>query len=185
MPPTLDRTWYNTLIDDDGSGLTGSSWDKADVDALMDAVDTAFATLQNAQDWTSYTPTLTNITISNGTVVGRYRQMGKHVEFFVVITLGSGSSMGSDPRVTIPVQMSSTFAVNSSSPIGQAALLDAGVASYMGTCRPVSDTSVRASLLTVSSSVVVPSAIDATTPFAWGSGDVLMIRGSYEAAAAL
>jgi hypothetical protein len=39
----LDRTWYNSLIDDDGSGLTGSVWDKADVDALMDAIDTEFA----------------------------------------------------------------------------------------------------------------------------------------------
>lgn len=35
----LDRTWYNTLVDDDGSGLVGSVWDKADVDALMDAID--------------------------------------------------------------------------------------------------------------------------------------------------
>ena len=35
----LDRTWYNTLVDDDGSNTVGSVWDKADVDALMDAVD--------------------------------------------------------------------------------------------------------------------------------------------------
>jgi hypothetical protein len=39
----LDRTWYNSLVDDDGSGLTGSVWDKADVDALMDAVDAELA----------------------------------------------------------------------------------------------------------------------------------------------
>jgi hypothetical protein len=39
----LDRTWYDTLIDDDGSGTTGSIWDKADVDSLMDAVDTEIA----------------------------------------------------------------------------------------------------------------------------------------------
>jgi hypothetical protein len=39
----LDRTWYNTLVDDDGSGITGSVWDKADVDALMDAVDAEIA----------------------------------------------------------------------------------------------------------------------------------------------
>jgi hypothetical protein len=35
----IDRTWYNTLVDDDGSGLTGSVWDKADVDSLIKAVD--------------------------------------------------------------------------------------------------------------------------------------------------
>ena len=35
----LDRTAYDLLVDDSGSGLDGSSWDKADVDALMDAID--------------------------------------------------------------------------------------------------------------------------------------------------
>jgi hypothetical protein len=35
----LDRTWYNALVDDDGSGLTGSVWDKADIKNLLDSVD--------------------------------------------------------------------------------------------------------------------------------------------------
>jgi hypothetical protein len=39
----LDRTWYNTLVDDDGTNTVGSVWDKTDVDALMDAVDAALA----------------------------------------------------------------------------------------------------------------------------------------------
>lgn len=37
----LDRTWYNTLVDDDGSALTGTPWDKSAVDSLMDAIDAA------------------------------------------------------------------------------------------------------------------------------------------------
>ena len=37
----LDRTWYNTLVDDDGSNTVGTPWNKAAVDALMDAVDAA------------------------------------------------------------------------------------------------------------------------------------------------
>jgi hypothetical protein len=45
----LDRTWYNTLVDDDGSGLTGSVWDKTDVDSLMDAIDAEFARLIQAR----------------------------------------------------------------------------------------------------------------------------------------
>lgn len=48
MPTTtLDRTWYNTLVDDDGTNTTGSVWDKADVDSLMDAVDAVFAAAFN------------------------------------------------------------------------------------------------------------------------------------------
>lgn len=45
----LDRTWYNSLIDDDGSGMTGSVWDKADVDSLMDAVDAELARIQQGR----------------------------------------------------------------------------------------------------------------------------------------
>jgi hypothetical protein len=56
----LDRTWYNTLLDDDGSGMTGSVWDKADVDSLMDAVDAEIARMDAAAlkvltgTWTPY-----------------------------------------------------------------------------------------------------------------------------------
>lgn len=53
----LDRTWYNALVDDDGSGLTGSVWDKADVDALMDAVDAEIARI-DAPPGAFWTPTL-------------------------------------------------------------------------------------------------------------------------------
>src|SRR4026208_48484 len=35
----LDRTWYNSLTDDDGSNLVGTLWNKAAVHSLMDAVD--------------------------------------------------------------------------------------------------------------------------------------------------
>ena len=39
MANPLDRTWYTTLVDDDGSGNVGTVWNKAAVDSLMDAVD--------------------------------------------------------------------------------------------------------------------------------------------------
>lgn len=43
MATTISRTWYDTLVDDSGSGTDGSVWDKADVDSLLDAVDAIFA----------------------------------------------------------------------------------------------------------------------------------------------
>jgi hypothetical protein len=42
MATTISRVWYNSLIDDDGSGTTGSICDKADVDSLLDAIDLIF-----------------------------------------------------------------------------------------------------------------------------------------------
>ena len=47
----LDRTWYNTLVDDSGDGISGSVWDKADVDSLMDAVDLEFSRTPTWQSW--------------------------------------------------------------------------------------------------------------------------------------
>ena len=45
MANPLDRTWYNTLVDDDGSGTTGTIWNKAAVDGLLDSVDASLATV--------------------------------------------------------------------------------------------------------------------------------------------
>lgn len=43
MATTISRTWYDTLQDDSGSGTDGSIWDKADVDAMLDAIDAMLA----------------------------------------------------------------------------------------------------------------------------------------------
>jgi hypothetical protein len=52
----LDRTWYDTLINDDGSNTTGTVWNKAAVDSLMDAVDASLATVAPLAS-----PTLTGV----------------------------------------------------------------------------------------------------------------------------
>jgi len=49
----LDRTWYNSLVDDDGSGMTGSVWDKADVNSLMNAIDAEIARLDAPHQYVS------------------------------------------------------------------------------------------------------------------------------------
>jgi hypothetical protein len=43
MAGPIDRTWFNTLIDDDGSGTVGTIWNKAQVDGLLDSVDASLA----------------------------------------------------------------------------------------------------------------------------------------------
>jgi len=35
----VDRTWFNSLVDDDGSNTVGTLWNKAAVDGLLDSVD--------------------------------------------------------------------------------------------------------------------------------------------------
>jgi hypothetical protein len=73
MPP-INRTWYNTLVNDDGSGLTGSIWDKEDVNQLIIATDAAIAGVEPG--WVDYTLTLYaggGGTISSPGAYGRYR----------------------------------------------------------------------------------------------------------------
>jgi len=92
----LDRTWYNTLVDDDGSGMTGSVWDKADVDALMDATDAELARIDGAYGMTqAWTPT---IYLSSGEQIGvsnnasAFWVVGKLVFIRLYCTVGVGLS---------------------------------------------------------------------------------------------
>jgi len=39
MPPPIDRTWWNNLVDDDGSGTVGTIWKKSVIAGLLDAID--------------------------------------------------------------------------------------------------------------------------------------------------
>lgn len=45
----LDRTWFNALVDDDGSNTVGTVWNKTQIDALLDSVDAA---LPQVGTWT-------------------------------------------------------------------------------------------------------------------------------------
>lgn len=61
----LDRSWYNALVDDDGSGMTGSVWDKADIKNLLDSIDAELARIQkNRAPWTPTIQTAEGATCS-------------------------------------------------------------------------------------------------------------------------
>jgi hypothetical protein len=45
MAPPLNRSWFDQLIDDDGSGTVGTVWNKTQVDGLLDTIDASLAGL--------------------------------------------------------------------------------------------------------------------------------------------
>lgn len=53
--------------------------------------------------WTSFTPTFTNITIGNGTLACSYTQIGKLVVARIHFKLGTTSTVGTTPTITLPV----------------------------------------------------------------------------------
>jgi len=52
--------------------------------------------------WTAYTPTLTNVTTGNGTLTGKYLQVGDIVWFTVQFVLGTTSAVSGDVTITLP-----------------------------------------------------------------------------------
>lgn len=58
--------------------------------------------------WTSWTPTLVNAALGNGTFTCKYIQFGKTVFFEFVFLLGSTSTVGTAPTFTLPVTSAAT-----------------------------------------------------------------------------
>jgi len=132
--------------------------------------------------WAAWTPTLTNLTLGNGTVTARYVQSGKTVDFYVKIVLGSTSSVGTEPRVTWPVTPANTTAA-------QNALInyvyeDSGLSRYYGASDPItnSTTEFRFCVQNASATYVYSTQITSSIPISWGTGDTFYAMGTYEAA---
>ena len=129
--------------------------------------------------WLSYTPSWTTSgtapALGNGTITGKYKQIGKTIFVRVHLSLGSTSTTGTGNfRFTLPITASSSDGV-----VMPATFLDNGVNWYMGTvtCAYDGSTSYVVPLTSASPS----GAVTASVPFTWATGDALTFNGSYEA----
>jgi len=129
--------------------------------------------------WTTWSPTLTNLTLNNGTQIAKYRQVGKTVDFIWSFVLGSTSTVGTSPAFTLAVAPSTNWAISGDTvfPV-MVKVIDAGVGHYDGEAR-LSGSTVT---LFYKSSVSAVSNITATVPMTWGTGDALSVNGTYYAA---
>lgn len=160
----------------------GSSWvEVSDLDNT-NAFPAAASDLNNffgAWD-TSWTPTFGNVTIGNGTVTGRYVQVGKIVIYYAEFALGSTSAITGDITLTLPVTRASArggiFTAQAVDNGGQ------GIYSF--------ETVPNTALLNVillraelsSGTYGRPTAASSTVPFTWGNTDGFWSNGLYEAA---
>lgn len=126
--------------------------------------------------WTSYTPTLTNITQGNGTVDARYINPGKLVVFQIRFTFGSTSSFSGRPTFTVPVSTRSALWGLSSTAFDTSAS-----AWYPVVAINTSGSAVAAFCWPTTAGNALRD-VNATTPMTWASGDILTIIGAYEAA---
>ncbi len=126
--------------------------------------------------WTSYTPTwtasVTNPVLNNGTIDGRYKQVGKIVHFYINILMGSTTTFGAgDWRVSLPVTAQNNFNV-----IANAMYLDNTIQWYEGSAFNAFTGST-----TTLTMYYTNTTVSNISPFNWASGDYLVITGAYEA----
>ena len=131
--------------------------------------------------WATWTPTYSNITVGNGTVVARYVQHGKTILCDFTFTLGSTSSIGTSPTITLPVTATSQYVADRTN-VGGSQMRDTGTATYLGTVY-LPDTTHMSTLASNSSGTYLSgSPVTASVPFTWTTGDILYLRAVYEAA---
>jgi hypothetical protein len=130
----------------------------------------------------AWSPTLSGITIGNGTIIARYQELGqKFVAVRVEITLGSSSSVTGAIKVGLPFPAS-----NSGSQELSASLWDIGSSVYAGAgFLPAGSSDVNILFLFASSGVnyrVIRVTATNTGPFTWAAGDRINLQGVYERA---
>lgn len=121
--------------------------------------------------WTSYTPTVGNWTVNNGTLAAALMQAGKLTTFRIKLTLGTTTVVSGSPTFTLPVNATAARTVN-----GLVMMWDDSATSYFGGWAFNSS----ASTLVVRSDA--SASLSTTVPFTWANLDVLLITGTYEAA---
>lgn len=183
---TADVSDYNTPITTIVNEMNGNI-DNANIKsaAAIDFAKIAGGSSSALGAWQDWTPTLTGITIGNGTVVAKYIQIGKTVHFRLSITFGGTSSASGGIAVTLPVT-SATYLANT--PIGTATMTDSGSGNYMGHTHISTEAGAAStSKMTIfygiaSTTNLTAGVVSATAPFSFGNSDIITMTGTYEAA---
>lgn len=130
----------------------------------------AFATYVPAWGSTGAAPAL-----NNGTIAGRYIQVGKLVFFKIILTIGSTSTFGTAAwKFTLPV--AAAAAVASQNVLVRSVDVSTSAVYHQG----ANVESVSGAIPSTFASPV--TYYDGAVPFAWATGDTLEISGTYEAA---
>jgi hypothetical protein len=130
--------------------------------------------------WKAYTPTLSGITLNNGTLDFKFCQIGKTVHVRGLITFGTTTALTTTVDLGCPVtavnypfaQVIGNFCTYSS--------LFAGAMVAVG-----SNTSFRCVLYNTAATYAVPTDLSTTVPYGagnWNTGKQIMVSYTYEAA---
>lgn len=133
---------------------------------------------------TSWTPTWTNLSVGNGTVVAKYVRVGKWIICRLSLVFGSTTSISGDVEFTLPVTRAAIAGTPSVTFLGSGGLYDSSASAlWAGAVAAVSNTG-RANIRPHDSSGthLKIALLSSTIPFTWAVGDEIAIQFLYEAA---
>lgn len=133
--------------------------------------------------WTTYTPTWTasvvNPVLNNGSISGKYIQVGKTVHFWMKLTVGSTTTVGSGTyKLTLPVAPVAGH-------LGRFDLVYTDVSGggqFRGITFGLSASTVQLAYDQNGATNTPIQALTNTSPFVPATGDVYEMWGTYEAA---
>lgn len=132
--------------------------------------------------WTSWAPTLANITVGNGVTTALFAREGRLIAFELKFVMGSTSAMGSNPTFTLPVTAAARYAVNIDH-YGTISIFDTAPAIYSGMSFVSSTTIGLLGVYNASATYATITGFTSAIPFTWGTGDAFVVKGFYESAA--
>ena len=147
-----------------------------DVNKLQVYTGAEFEDVFDPNAWTTYTPTFTNVTVGNATVVFKYKKLGKTVFVRGTFIFGSTSSISGIIRFTLPVN-----AVDAGFHHASVLIEDTGVEAYQGTLfvSPISDANLK--VINSAGTNAVFRNTSSTVPMTWNATDLFKTYFFYEA----
>ena len=173
LPGTADNTIGTLTVGANGTVLTADS---------AEATGMKWATPSGGGTYTDYTPTFANFTIGNGTInFARYVQIGKFVSVYGKVTLGSTSSMGTSPTISLPVTGTSNMS-GVGWALGSLTIGDTGTGSFEGYVKTSSTTVAQLIVGNASGTYNNTTVITSAVPMTWANTDTFLFNFTYEAA---
>jgi len=148
---------------------------------VLDASATLPNSILSSEDWDSWIPSWTNVTIGNATVEGRYKKIGKIVVFRLGVKLGNSSSVSGNIIFSLPVTSKSYPNTATVQIIGQGGLYPAGTGVTYAVVGWNSTTTAFIGVNNSAGTYVTNAATSSTVPFTWATNHEIYITGFYEA----
>jgi hypothetical protein len=137
----------------------------------------AWVELATSPTWTAYTPTVSNLTIGNGTLTARYALVGKVMHLYIAFTLGSTSSIG-DATFSLPSGITTSQPVERQIGVGSTSVMATfffSLATYLQT-----SSTIRIRTLRADGNNTHLTALSSTSPTTWATGNSFFINATLE-----